>query len=127
MRTVGFLLVMSVLAWPARVLADGKVFSAATATAKTTIPDQQALIHFADDVERLVIETRFSGSGTDFVWVVPLPARTRVYSVQAIPEVRCAAPGLFREGLEPTTSGFRLGAFVLYRLSICFCLLSSEF
>lgn len=28
------------------------------------LPDQRALIHFTDGAERLVIETRFTGQGT---------------------------------------------------------------
>jgi hypothetical protein len=38
------------------------------------IPDQQALISFRDGRETLVIETAFTGKGTDFAWVVPTPA-----------------------------------------------------
>lgn len=43
------------------------------------IPDQQALISFRDGRESLVIETAFTGKGTDFAWVVPTPA---------VPEIR---------------------------------------
>ncbi len=70
---------------PAAVLADGKVFSRAQAV--VNIPDQEAIIHFADGVQTLVIETRFnppSGAAvpaTDadaaaFAWVVPVPRGT---------------------------------------------------
>jgi len=50
------------------------------------IPDQRALINFSNGVERLVIETRFTGRGTNFTWVVPLPAK---------PVIEVATPGLF--------------------------------
>jgi len=67
-----------------RAVADGKVFQVAAAPAE--IPSQSALIHFADGVETLAIETRFVGQGTDFAWVVPLPSA---------PEVTPATSGLF--------------------------------
>ena len=41
---------------------------------KVEIPNQQALIHFSNGVERLVIETSFLGEGTNFAWVLPLSA-----------------------------------------------------
>ncbi|HWI56968.1 MAG TPA: DUF2330 domain-containing protein [Bacillota bacterium] len=53
---------------------------------KVEIPNQQALIHFADGIEQLVIETAFLGEGTNFAWVVPLPAA---------PEVKPVSPGFF--------------------------------
>ena len=55
-------------------LADGMVFSEPEVHAKIGIPNQQALIQFADGVEELVIETSFLGEGTNFAWVVPLPS-----------------------------------------------------
>lgn len=63
---------------------DGKMF--VRGTAKVRIPDQSALICFDGKKERLVIETAFEGEGTDFAWVVPLPA---------IPVVEPATTGLF--------------------------------
>ena len=54
--------------------------------ATVTIPDQRALICFSNGTERLVIETRFTGAGTNFAWVVPLPAK---------PVVEEATTGLF--------------------------------
>src|SRR5215471_4884724 len=74
-------------------LADGKVFAAIDHSA--SIPDQQALIHYASGVETLVVETRFTGTGTDFAWVVPLPC---------VPEISAATTGLFptlRAIMEP--------------------------
>lgn len=56
-------------------LADGKIFSAVAVSDDVVIPDQRALIHFTNGVQRLVIETRFTGTGTNFAWVIPLPAQ----------------------------------------------------
>jgi len=54
--------------------------------AAVTIPDQRALICFSNGIERLVIETRFAGAGTNLAWVVPLPSP---------PVVEEATTGLF--------------------------------
>lgn len=62
-------------------LADGKVFAQAEVRAKVEIPNQQALISYHDGVECLVIETAFLGEGTNFAWVVPLPAEAKVQPV----------------------------------------------
>jgi hypothetical protein len=61
-------------------LGDGKVFRQAATTPLTT-PDQRALLHFADGVERLVIETSVAGSGSNFAWVVPLPSEPKIEPV----------------------------------------------
>lgn len=68
------------LAMPLSVRADGKVFSQVTAV-KTVTPDQRALLHFADGTETLVVETTFVGAGTNFAWVVPLPAAPEITAV----------------------------------------------
>lgn len=68
------------LAMPLSVRADGKVFSQVTAV-KTVTPDQRALLHFADGTETLVVETTFVGAGTNFAWVVPLPAAPEISAV----------------------------------------------
>jgi hypothetical protein len=56
-------------------LADGMVIPTIAYPAKITIPDQRALICYTNGTERLVIETRFTGAGTNFAWVVPLPSQ----------------------------------------------------
>lgn len=67
--------------------ADGKVFRhVEMATGPVAIPDQRALLCWSNGVERLVIETSFQGSGSNFVWVVPVPAP---------PQIEEAPPGLF--------------------------------
>ncbi len=71
---------------PLAALADGKVYPPAALPVPVSIPDQRALIHYANGIERLVIETRFTGSGTNFAWVIPLPAK---------PVVEQATTGLF--------------------------------
>lgn len=66
---------------------DGMVVSE-PAQPLVEIPDQRALISFANGVERLVIETSFLGEGTNFAWVVPLPAA---------PKIEAVSPGLFAD------------------------------
>jgi len=55
---------------------------------KVEIPDQQALIGYADGIERLVIETSFQGDGTNFAWVVPVPS---------VPEIKPVPEGFFED------------------------------
>ena len=71
---------------PVPALADGMVIPSTAFPANITMPDQQALVHFTNGTERLVIETRFTGAGTNFAWVVPLPSQ---------PVVEAATTGLF--------------------------------
>ena len=66
--------------------ADGMIIPPTVLPAQVRIPDQRALIQFSKGVERLVIETRFTGAGTNFAWVVPLPAP---------PVIEEASTGLF--------------------------------
>ena len=75
----------------ARVLADGMVVPQVFYP-KVEIPNQQALIHFSNGIERLVIETSFLGEGTNFAWVVPLPS---------VPEVKPLSETFFT-GLQQT-------------------------
>ena len=60
--------------------ADGKVFREAVAVPVRT-PDQRALLHFSNGVERLVIETSVVGGGTNFAWVVPFPEEPKIEAV----------------------------------------------
>ncbi len=71
---------------PLVVMADGMVVPTVAYPAKVTIPDQRALIQFTNGTERLVIETRFTGVGTNFAWIVPLPGQ---------PVIEEATTGLF--------------------------------
>ncbi len=59
-----------------RAAADGMVFiEQAVSEDSARMPDQAALITFADGEQTLAIETRFIASGAEFGWVVPLPSR----------------------------------------------------
>ena len=71
-RCFSFLLLLFL---PGTALADGMVIPTIAYPAKITIPDQRALICYTNGTERLVIETRFTGAGTNFAWVVPLPSQ----------------------------------------------------
>jgi hypothetical protein len=73
-------LALWVIVPPASVLADGMVVPEVFYP-KVEIPNQQALIHFSNGIERLVIETSFLGEGTNFAWVVPLPSAPEVKPV----------------------------------------------
>lgn len=83
MRSSGLLLGLLILLSNAteKAFADGKVFARPEVHAVITIPNQQALIFHRDGVECLVIETAFLGAGTNFGWVVPLPAEPKVQPV----------------------------------------------
>jgi hypothetical protein len=70
--------------WTAR--GDGKVFSTPRAFPNVAVPDQRALIHYSNGTERLVIETSFAGSGTNFAWVIPVPS---------VPKIEPVTSGLF--------------------------------
>lgn len=59
--------------------ADGKVFAPASVPQQVAMPDQRALLTWDNGVETLVIESAFVGEGTDFAWVVPLPAKPEVF------------------------------------------------
>ena len=92
-------------------LADGKVFPPHAEAVDVRIPDQRALLWWSNGVERLVIETRFTGQGTNFAWVVPLPSA---------PRVEPGTPGLFPtllhllrpQVIHTPTNGWLLGLFL---------------
>ena len=75
--------------------ADGKVFAARGIEVPVRTPDQRALIHFKEGVQRLVIETAFAAEGTNFAWVVPLPSEPKIEAVSTN----------FFSGFEPDVSG----------------------
>lgn len=79
MRILGLCLLLVVLSLQA--VADGKVFAQSEVRAVVTIPNQQALIVHREGVQHLVIETAFLGHGTNFAWVVPLPAEPVIQPV----------------------------------------------
>ena len=79
------MLLVGLLFFPVRALSDGG-FVGTAAFEKIQIPDQRALIHFADGKETLVIDTGFKGTGTNFAWLIPVPS---------VPSIEPATPGLF--------------------------------
>jgi hypothetical protein len=83
-KGMGILLGILLLA-AIRALGDGCILPQ-LAFARVEIPDQRALIHFVDDTETLVIDTSFRGEGTNFAWIIPVPA---------LPKVEEATTGLF--------------------------------
>lgn len=94
LRLIRVMLALGVIVAARSALADGMVVPQAFFP-KVQIPNQQALIHCADGIERLVIETSFLGEGTNFAWVVPLPA---------VPEVKPVSEGFFinlRQAFQP--------------------------
>jgi hypothetical protein len=69
---------LSVVSAPA-LRADGIVIPPVAAP-PVAMPDQRALLvwHESEKTETLVIESRFTGGGHDFGWVVPLPSRPEI-------------------------------------------------
>lgn len=107
---VGVLL-LALIGFGGGALADGKVFPPTAYPVEVRIPDQRAIMTWSNGVERLIIETRFTGVGTNFAWVVPLPSA---------PRVEAATRGLFptlTHLLRPSvvhnpTEWWRLAVFV---------------
>lgn len=75
-----YVLALRIILSTSSALADGMVVQEVYQP-KVEIPNQQALIHFSDNVEQLIIETSFLGKGTNFAWVVPLPSPPKVEPV----------------------------------------------
>jgi hypothetical protein len=73
-RLPGFIAILLWVVFGLFLRADGKVFRSDAVPAEVRMPDQRALLCWSNGVERLVIETRFAGAGTNFAWVLPLPA-----------------------------------------------------
>jgi hypothetical protein len=82
---LAIIILLTLLLFVPAAIADG-AFIPATATAKVTISDQRALIHFADGIQTLVIDTSLTSSETNLAWIVPLPAE---------PELEATTRGLF--------------------------------
>jgi hypothetical protein len=59
---------------PVATWADGVVIPKVAAPVRINLPQQCALICWSNGVERLAIQTQFSAEGTNFAWVIPLPA-----------------------------------------------------
>lgn len=102
------------LLFPVVALADGMVVPQVAFPATVTIPDQLALIHYTNGTERLVIETRFTGEGTDFAWVIPLPSRPIVE--EATPGLFPTVRHLFRPRIEHRVTPYYAGVLTLIGL-----------
>lgn len=77
---------LCLLASACRVLGDGKLFPQ-VGFVRAETPSQRALIHWADGLQTLVIETTVQSQATNLAWILPLPA---------IPtSIRVVDPGLF--------------------------------
>ncbi len=83
---IGFLALF--LAYQA--MGDGKAFPMVAdplaAAASSTMPRQRAIIAWDGAEQRLAIDTAFTGDGTEFAWLVPLPSE---------PEILPATKGMF--------------------------------
>lgn len=75
------LALLLILLFPRALAADGKVFSSTEVI--PVLPDQAAIIAWRDGVQTLVIETSFQGTGDEFAWLVPLPARPEIFEASS--------------------------------------------
>ncbi|MGH7993125.1 MAG: DUF2330 domain-containing protein [Limisphaerales bacterium] len=107
------------LLMPLAALADGIFIPPVAFPAQITIPDQRALICLSNGTERLVIETRFTGSGTNFAWVVPLPSQPVVE--EATTGLFPTLQYLFRPQIIHYVPGYYLGIFALIWLGYVLC------
>ncbi len=48
-----------------------------------TEPQQKAFIIYSEGVEQLILQVSFKGNAADFAWVIPTPARPKVFPVYA--------------------------------------------
>ncbi len=107
---------LGILVCSGRASADG-CFVAPTANVKITIPDQEALIHYRDGVETLVIETRFNAEGDRFAWLVPLPAMPQIAPVTTgvFPTLRI----LFQPRVVHNIDAYYVAAILIAFPAIC--------
>lgn len=97
-----FGLVLLILA--TRALGDGKAFPMVADpladAASSTMPRQRAIIAWDGAQQRLAIDTAFTGEGTEFAWLVPLPSE---------PEILPATKGMFDTAAVLTAPRLRDG------------------
>ena len=116
--------VVVVLFVSAASLADGKTFAMVadplSDQARTTMPSQRAIIAWDGTEQRLAIDTAFTGEGTEFAWLVPLPSE---------PEILPATKGMFDTAavlaaprIKRSDSGGVLGLGILLTLTSLICL-----
>ena len=58
--------------------ADGVVLPTRAIVKPVRTPDQRALVAFDGTTETMVVETTLQGEGSEFAWIVPLPAAPKV-------------------------------------------------
>lgn len=80
LRKISLVWIVGVMAWySGYCLADGKMYPAKGIKAVPNIPHQRAIVRFRDGQETLIVESSFTGEGTDFGWIVPVPALPTSY------------------------------------------------
>lgn len=94
---------------------DGKVLPPVLLAQEVAMPDQRALLAWKDGVETLVIESSFVGEGTDFAWVVPLPAKPEVEAATrgTLPSVSALMLPVVRPAVEELWLVVMLAAIVV--------------
>ncbi|MBL9136031.1 MAG: DUF2330 domain-containing protein [Verrucomicrobiales bacterium] len=81
-----FLVLVCLYVWAGDARGDGKLFPPVGFTRAET-PSQRALIHWADGLETLVVETTVRSQATNLAWILPLPSPPT--------SIRAVDPGLF--------------------------------
>ena len=46
-------------------------------------PSQKAIIYWHDGKEVLILQVKYEGSAEDFAWIVPLPSKAKVDTIEA--------------------------------------------
>lgn len=104
-------LLLLIFLLPSAAFADGKVLPK-VGFLRTETPEQRALIHWAEGVETLVVETSARTDSTNLAWIIPLPAKPT--------EIRPASPAIFstlQTTFQPRiemTGGGNWGWFVFF-------------
>ena len=114
------LLIACLVLWPGSTTglrADGIILPPVAAP-EVTMPDQRALLIWRDGLETLVIESRFTGKGRDFAWIVPLPSKPEIKPATAGTLPTAAA--VFRPRIKTpgTLFLFLFALFILHPLLI---------
>lgn len=87
MRLIAAIVILLVMA-PSPGGADGLFVSSGRLDRRgyardITEPQQKALIIYSEGIEQLILQVSFKGSAADFAWIIPTPARPKVFAVYA--------------------------------------------